>query len=325
MKNQFDLYLYLSDINHLLNLEETLRIIKKPEPEFKEALDANLLTNQNSLVILKDYMYKQFGLHYEGNVEGIYFGQETCENLIPSLKHVEQAVNYCTENEYPFTLATPYVGPKGMDRLRKILGFLEREAPDSEVLVNDYGVLQLLNREFTSLKSILGRLLIKMKRDPRFSISGYDIANVDLKNLKKVERNQTDALKGTSLELPIYQDFLKSRGIQRVSIDALTQGLDPKTNKKWGFPVDLFWPWSYVTSSRSCSIAAHTQPGKEYHPTDEACKFQCKKYEYTFSSDKQMLPSVFRGNATWINTRSLYKEYFSMGFGRLVYEPYIPV
>jgi hypothetical protein len=164
-----------------------------------------------------------------------------------------------------------------------------------------------------------------MKRDPRFSLSGYDISNAGLKKLAKIESNQKDALQGSSLELSLYQEFLEKKGMERVCLDTLTHGVNPKTLKKWKFEIDLFWPWTYITSSRSCSIAAHTQPGKESHPTDEPCKFQCRKYEFTFRSDKKMLPTVFRGNAVWMSTKTLYEEYFKQGFDRLVYQPYIPV
>lgn len=325
MKKQFDLHIYLSDIKHLLNLEETLRIIAKPGQEFIEIFDENILGNQASLTLLKDFMYKQYGLHYEGNIEGIYFGQETCENLIPTLKFVEQAVEYCNAKEYLFTFATPYVGPKGMEKLRKIFTYLDENAPDSEVVVNDYGVLHLLDTEFKNLTPVLGRLLIKMKRDPRFSLSGFEIANVEIKNLKRIEVNQAEALQGSSLELSVYQEFLKEKGVERVGIDTVSQGVNSKALKKWGLPVDLYWPWTYITSNRSCTIAAYTQPGKETHPTDEPCNFQCKKYEFAFKSDKKMLPSVARGNAVWMNTKSLHTEFFQAGFDRLIYEPYIPV
>lgn len=325
MKKQFDLHIYVSDIKHLLNLEETLRIIAKPGQEFIEIFDENILGNQASLTLLKDYMYKYFGLHFEGNIEGIYFGQETCENLIPSLKFVEQAVEYCAEKEYLFTFATPYVSPKGMERLRKIFAFLNEHSPDSEVVVNDFGVLHLLNTEFTNLTPVLGRLLIKMKRDPRFSVSGFEVSSDEIRNVKRIENNQAQALQGASIELSVYQEFLKDKGIERVGIDTVSQGVDAKALKKWGFPVDLYWPWTYITSNRSCTIAAHTQPGKETHPTDEPCNFQCKKYEFGFRSDKKMLPSVARGNAVWMNTKSLHMEFFQAGFDRLIYEPYVPV
>jgi hypothetical protein len=191
--------------------------------------------------------------------------------------------------------------------------------------VNDYGVLHLIDTEYKNLTPIMGRLLNKMKRDPRFSISGYDIANIEIKNLKRVEENQKEAIKASAFELPAYQEFLKGKGVIRVGTDTLSQQLDAKTIKKWGFPVDLYWPWTYITSSRSCAIAAYTQPGKDSHPTDEPCKFQCRTYDFAFRSDKKMLPTIFRGNAVWMSTRSLYEEYFKQGFSRLVYEPYIPV
>jgi hypothetical protein len=325
MKNQFSLHIYLSRIEHVLNLGETLKIIPKPAPDYLEVLDESLLTNQYTLSTLKDYMYKHFGLNYIDNIEGIYFGQETCENLIPSLKNLQQAVEFCQKNEYSFTFATPYVSLKGMERLKKLFEFLNSDVPDSEVLVNDFGVLHLLNTEYKNLKPILGRLLIKMKRDPRFSISGFDIANVDLPNLKKVEKNQGEALQASTLELPVFQEFLRSKGIERVAIDMLSQNLEPVTIKKWSFPVDFYWPWTYVTSSRSCAIAAYTQQGKEVHPTEEPCKFQCRKYEFTFRSDKKMFLTIFRGNAVWMCTRTLYEQYFKIAVGRLIYEPYIPV
>lgn len=325
MKNQFDLYIYLSRIEYVLNLEETLKIIPKPGPEFVEILDENLMMNQLSLTTLSDFMYKFYGINYNDGIEGIYFGQETCENLIPTLKHVQQAVEFCQNKKYQFTLVTPYVSTKGIDRLKKLFDYLNQETSDTEVLVNDFGVLHLISTEYPNLKPVLGRLLIKMKRDPRFSLTGFDIANVDIPNLKKVEKNQAGALQASTLELQAYQDFLKEKGIERVAIDVLTQELDPKILKKWGFPVDFYWPWSYITSSRSCAIAAYTQPGKESHPTDEPCKYQCRKYEFNFRSDKKMFQTVFRGNAVWMATRTLYEKYFKMASGRLIYEPYIPV
>ncbi|MBN1950465.1 MAG: hypothetical protein JW801_04635 [Bacteroidales bacterium] len=325
MKNKFDLHIYLSRIEHLLNLKETLTIIAKPAPEFFELMDNNLQVNQTSLVALKKFMDTHYGVNFEDYIEGIYFGQETCENLIPSTKHLQEAVEFCKRNEYQFTFVTPYVGPKGMERLRKHLDYLNQEVKDAEVVVNDYGVLHLLDTEFSNLTPIIGRLLNKMKRDPRFSMSGFDISNIEIKNLKRVEENQKEAIKASSFELPVYQDFLKEKGVERISVDTLSQTVDAKTLKKWGFPVDLYWPWTYITSSRSCAIAAHTQPGKDSHPTSEPCKFQCRKYEFTFRSDKRMLPTVFRGNAVWMSTRSLSEDYFGQGFGRLVFEPYIPV
>ena len=37
----------------------------------------------------------------------------------------------------------------------------------TEVVVNDWGVLRLVRREFPGLRPVLGRLMNKMMRDPR--------------------------------------------------------------------------------------------------------------------------------------------------------------
>lgn len=325
MKKSIDLCIYISNIKHLQNLDETLKMIPAPAPAIRELMSLSQLVNQTSLKTLSDYLYKYHGINYMDDIQRIYFGQETCESLIPTLKSVQQAIEIVNKREVAFTLATPYVSPKGIAELRKIFEYLVTVSQEIEVVVNDYGVLHMINTEYPKLIPVLGRLLIKMKRDPRFSLSGYDIANVEIRNIKKVESNQLEVLQGSSLELPSYQKFLNEKGIERAGIDTLPQGIDPKTLKKWGLKMDLYWPWTYITSSRSCAIAAHTQVGRDYHPTDEPCEFQCKQFEFTFSSDKKMLPTVQNGNAVWMNCETLYKEFFEAGFDRLIYEPYLPI
>jgi hypothetical protein len=325
MKKYFELGINISNIKHLLNLDKTIAIIGNPGPEIYDILDISNAANQSSLKILKDYMYKYQGRILEDHIERIYFGQETCENLIPTVKDVEQALDYCKNNELGFTFTTPYVGPEGAENLYRIFEYLNSLGQAIEVVFNDYGVLYQIDTKFANLKPVMGRLLVKMKRDPRFSLSGFDIASGELKNVKKVQENQHEVLIGSSLEIPSYQKFLREKRIDRACIDTISQGIDSKILKRWDLSIDLYWPWTYITSHRNCAIAAYTQVGKDTHPTDEPCKYQCKLYEFTFKSDKKMLPSVQRGNAVWMNSESLYKEFFEAGFERLIYQPYIPV
>jgi hypothetical protein len=325
MKKYFELCISISNIKHLLNLEKTLTIVGNLGPEYSEIMDMSSMVNQSSLKILKDYMYKYQGRLLEDHIERIYFGQETCENLIPTVQEVEQAWKFCQENEYEFSFVTPYVGPTGAEDLNKIFEYLNSLNEEIEVIFNDYGVLYMLNTKYTNLKPVLGRLLVKMKRDPRFSMTGFDITANEIKNVKKVEENQQEVLMGSSLEIPSHQKLLKEKRIDRACIDTISQGVNAKVLKSWNLDIDLYWPWTYITSSRNCAIAAHTQVGKDSHPTEEHCRYQCKMFEFTFRSDKKMLPSVQRGNAVWMNTESIFKNFFEAGFGRLIYQPYIPV
>lgn len=325
MKKGFELCIFLSQVDHLLHLDETIEIIKKPSAELFELMDLNHRVNQSSLNVVKDYMYRELGINYFDHIERLYFGQETCENLIPTVNQLQKVYEYCTANEYDFTFVTPYVAPKGILKLYECLDYLNSLQDEIEVVVNDYGVLHTMVNKYPNLVPTLGRLLTKLKRDPRFTISGYDTASSEIKKIKVVEKNQQQVVKTSSLDMKVYQDFLKEKGVTRVGIDSVPQGLDSKILKKWGFPVDLYWPWTYSTSGRNCAIAAYTQPGKLFHPTDEPCHFQCREFEFALSSDKRMFKTVQRGNAVWIDSESLWKDNIGSGFDRLVYQPYIPI
>lgn len=319
-----ELCVFISDIRHLEHLTETLEIAAKPSPDYLEIMDSDLKVNQTSLTRLKKYFQVEMGKLYSDDIERIYFGAETCEYLIPTLSDVQKALKYCQENEYGFTLVTPYGGPRAMQKIRELLQFLS-DKEDIEIVVNDFGALHMVIEEFKNLKPVIGRLLIKMKRDPRFSISGYDIANANLKNISRVEGNQSEALQNSSFENELVQHFLAENNVSRLGVDSVPQGFNKKIIKKWKLPVDIYWPWTYITSGRNCTIAAHTDASRAYHLTEKPCQKQCKMYEFRFESDKHMFLTVQRGNAVWMNSETNHEEYFKAGFERLVFMPYIPV
>lgn len=326
MKQGYDFCVFVSHLDHLLNLDDTLRIIDKPGPELFEILDKNLKANQTAITILKKGLFKNITQNLFDYTERIYFGQETCESLIHPLEEVRQALTYCNSNEFQFTLVTPYCGPKGIDKIIPVLQFLNSQEVEIEVVVNDFGILYLLNTEYTNLIPVLGRLLTKTKRDPRFSLSGYELSTRSVKNPSKVGENQKRALQMAGISpMSEYKDMLKDKGIERIGVDSVPQGYDAGLIKKSDFSYDIYWPWSYITSGRNCAVAAYTQPEKSFHPTDNSCSFQCRSFQFSFTSDKRMYYSVQRGNAVWMDSEALHEELFKIDFDRLVYIPYIPV
>lgn len=316
--------MFLTNLYNIEHLEETLEIIPHPGHEVNELLDNNQITNQKSLVGLKNILKLKDGPIHTNIFDRVYFGNEICENLIPQLKSVERAYELLNSKNIDLTFVSPYVSYKGIQQLKPIFSFLNALS-DIEVVVNDYAILYLINEHFPNLKPVLGRLLNKMKRDPRYTHYDYDIAEKKIKNPQKVADNQNVAASSGGLENKIFQEFLRKACIERVSMDAIPKIPEKSVIKKWNFPVDLYWPWTYITSGRNCAIAAHTQPGKLKHCTDEPCNFQCKKFEFVFESDKTMFKTVQRGMAVWMNSTSLLESYANLGIDRLVYQPYIPV
>lgn len=319
-----ELCIFISNLSHLENFNETLRNIEKPAPEYLELMTSEMKINQKALAKLNKHYDLKLGMYYLDYIERIYFGTETCEHLLPSLDEVRKAYQISHEKEYGFTFVSPYGGPKLMNKIKPVFDFLS-DKQDVEVVVNDYGVLHILISEYQMLKPVIGRLLNKMKRDPRFSVSGYDIAQANLKNKAKVEKNQIGALQNSSYENELLQNLLKNRGISRIGVDSVPQGFNKKALKKWKFPLDLYWPWTYITSGRSCAVAAYTDSSMEFHINEKLCQKQCKLYGFTFDSDKKMKPTLQRGNAIWMSSADDAEQSFNMGFERLVFIPYIPV
>jgi hypothetical protein len=94
----------------------------------------------------------------------LHVGNEFCERLIPSPTLMKRAIALADAAGLALTLATPSVPDAGLARLRQLFRLLPE---GSEAVVNDYGVLRLLAREFPALEPVAGRQLCKMIKDPR--------------------------------------------------------------------------------------------------------------------------------------------------------------
>ncbi len=71
------------------------------------------------------------------------------------------------------------------------------------MVVNDWGVLQLLRSEYPEFKPVLGRLLNKSKRGPR-------IMNI----FDQIPPETQDYFQGSNLDVPAAVRFLKQQGIR---------------------------------------------------------------------------------------------------------------
>jgi hypothetical protein len=117
-----------------------------------------------------------------------------------------------------FTLLTPYVSDAGIELLRPLFEILS-EVGDGEVVFNDWGVLNLLRREFPGLKPVQGRLMNKSLRDPR--VTGvYAASDAPAPALVSLRRSNLDC---TS-----YTGFLAGLGVDSVELDNLPQGFSPE-------------------------------------------------------------------------------------------------
>ena len=108
------------------------------------------------------FITKPYQLGYVNNgYNRLYYGNEFCERLIPSTSQLRQILYYVKRNKLDFSFVTPYVTNCGFKRLNSLFELLKNLGISCEIIVNDWGVLNLINYKYPNLKPVLGRLLTK--------------------------------------------------------------------------------------------------------------------------------------------------------------------
>jgi hypothetical protein len=246
-------------------------------------------------------------------LERVYFGNEFCQRKIPMACEVAEAYEATRGRSLAFSLLTPFLTASGLERIRPILQWLgEQQDPELEVVVNEFGLLNLVAREYPRIKLVLGRLLNKMKRMPRFN-------RRDVENLPP---GQYRSLSSCSYTIRRFMDFLRDTGVQRVEFDPLLQDLDVAGVD---CPKSIYFPWSYITLFRVCEIGSMHQPGERKFMLAEPCRHECRSYHQPRFGTINMPPQVIKGNAAFMCVALRPMDYYgSRGFDRIVFQPRLP-
>lgn len=237
----------------------------------------------------------------------IYFGNEFCQELIPSAKMLGQVLKRTSHLD--FTLATPYVTNEGLRRLETLFERLSEEAEGIEVVFNDWGVFRLLTSKYPRLEPVMGRLLNKAVRDPR-------IATV----LSRLPEEDVRYFKASNLELEHFREFLSAGGIRRVEFDNLLQGFDLKFA---GIDLSLYLPFAYVTTTRYCLANGCDDPEKRGVVGIFPCKRECQAHTFYLEHEALPLTLIRKGNTIFFQNETLPENIGR--FSRMVIEPKIPM
>lgn len=212
-------------------------------------------------------------------VSRLHLGNEFCERLIPSPTVLRQAIGLADAAGLALTLATPSVPDAGLVKLRRLFGLM----PDgAEVVVNDYGVLRLLAREYPGLEPVAGRQLCKMIKDPR------------------LPNEQWARLNPPGLGSPIFEDILGRFGVQRAEVD-VPPFARPTDLKAGGLALSVHAPFGYAVRGRVCRIGSLRFDGAAKFRPGQACRKECLRYACRMTRpldrDNCDLGSFQRGNS----------------------------
>ncbi|MDX2180057.1 MAG: hypothetical protein SFV18_10740 [Bryobacteraceae bacterium] len=221
-------------------------------------------------------------------VSRIASGTEFCEHLIPhSIRAIRDAC------DKPFTLLTPYVGDRGLEKLRCL--FAELRDGD-EVVFNDWGVLNLLRREFPGLVPVQGRLMTKSLRDPRvMGIYG------DSSTPAGASANATlRVLQGSNLDNAAYTAMLGNIGVALAEIDGLPQGNALES----ALALAAYLPFGFVATARVCQAAGLGYAKTEKFQPASPCRHECQTFlaEHTYTNS----PFENRDQVFWLKGNTYF-------------------
>ncbi|MFC2062021.1 hypothetical protein ACFLUV_05865 [Elusimicrobiota bacterium] len=258
------------------------------------------------------------------STDRIYFGNEFCQNLLPALSTLKKWYYYVKNQGKKFTFVTPFVTNTGLGKVQNLLSFLNRH-DNVEVVFNDWGVFRCIKQNFKNLDPVLGRLLTKQRRDPMMlkilscSQKTRVIFDSDKKTKtiifpKKVPNTLFEHYRASIINVPIFQKYLLSQGINRVEIDNLVWDMNVKVNRK--IKVSIYLPYGYITTSRMCGKLTLTYA---------ACKKECKKYFLCLKSRISSIPVYGIGNSVFYKSKTPSDSYLEkLGIDRIIHQPRLP-
>ena len=267
----------------------------------------------------------------------LYYGSEFCERLIPLLSHLKQILSYVEKKRLDLSFITPYVTNDGLKKLEPLFELLNSMKSNPEVIINDWGVLNLVNRKYLNLTPVLGRLLTKQKRGPTLlrllkrKISAkliQDSQNPAIRYIlfqKRLPFDLDSYYKGSNAtSVSIIHNFLINQRIKRIELDNTVQGLllDLPKGK---ISASIYLPYVYITTTFYCPTAGCDQKKKSLLKI-KPCKMQCQRY--VFKLRHRTMPKVIylKGNTQFYkNTRLTMRELEKAGVNRIVYQPKIPI
>lgn len=245
----------------------------------------------------------------DDSYQRLYFGNEFCERLIPGRDELRRAAGWAEAHSIPLTLVTPYVTDEGLEAIRQLLKEAGALSCLDEIVFNDWGVLALLGATGERFAPVLGRLLTKQKRGPRI-----------LNMMEKVPFPMLAHFRRTSADSDSFSSFLRERGIKRIELDNLLQGIERTSDT----PASLHIPYAYVSTTRYC-LTAFAGSKNPYFRKIGPCNRQCRQYSFELSNRGMPVTLLLKGNTYFFENPSLPDNLEKLGVDRIVESPVIPI
>ncbi|TLM61814.1 MAG: hypothetical protein FDZ69_13415 [Deltaproteobacteria bacterium] len=230
----------------------------------------------------------------------LYAGAEFCPWRFPATAELRRLLALARERRLAFTLVTPVlIEPQRTPLYDQLALLLPEFGAADEVVISDWGTLDLVRELRPETTVVLGRVLSGQKRDAR-------TVALDLGAAQAAHFRQ-----GSWYSAPAA-GLLRELGIRRVELDNLLQGLDPLPASLQG---TLHVPYAMVASSRNCPFR---RPGSA-----RPCPRPCGEV-FTLRAADCPVPLLQGGNTQFLCNERLPEDLAALGIDRVVAHSELP-
>ncbi|MEA3514936.1 MAG: hypothetical protein U9R34_05645 [Nanoarchaeota archaeon] len=215
-----------------------------------------------------------------------YFGEEFCDRLLPSNQEMKEVVNKARESNKDISLLIPPLSETGLKKAISLINLLDS---GSEVIVNDYGALNLVANEFEN-PIIIGRVM------GRNILQALNIFNNDKDLIKENILLFGSRIKGIDV------DYFNANKINPILAKILDFSF---------YRGPFFW-----TVTRRCAFNSNSQSLHKF----AACKKECLKNKAIIKNTLVNKRFLLEGNKI-INLEMTARKKINYGlFKRVVYK-----
>lgn len=182
-----------------------------------------------------------------------HFGSEFCEHLLPTARTLQSALRRAASAGLRLVMLTPVASPDVLRRLETLLPLLPE---GTEVVVNDWGVGQLIAERFPACRTTAGRILCRMVKDPRLAGSEWS--------------HQCDH----GLDSAPLMAVLQRIGVARLEID-MPLFADAAALGRLSLPKAVHFPFFYVAKGRLCRPGSMSLARAERFSVGRRCRKEC--------------------------------------------------
>lgn len=267
--------------------------------------------NNDIKTFKENYLKKNFvydHLFFKKNFSRIYVGNEFCHNLFPCEEMLFDILQKAEKEKLDITVCFTYMRDCYIEKtkaiLEKLYEWCSLHNKSIEIVINDWGMLKLLEDKSDYFTAVLGVLLNKRKKDPRYKY-------------KKGYSENKELMSKNNLNSRLFASFLKKYNIERYEYENCGYKIAVAEGNH-----SLQMPFYVTNTSQYCTLYAMcTNLDRGKQKLVKSCPKYCSDYVFAYPKHLKMVGkynSLFAFDDTLLRNPWLLKDYIASGIDRIV-------